>query len=510
MLIEGFLRRFVRKGELTVIDADGHRHVFKGAEPLHRVTIRFTDKKLERDILLHPQMAAPEAYVDGRLVLEEGDLRDFLDLCAVNIEAGVPASGWLMAPPVRLLLRRVQQFHTLGRSKANVAHHYDLSGALYELFLDSEREYTCAYFPTGREDIEEAQRAKERHIAAKLLLRPGQRVLDMGCGWGALDRYLARECGVDVTGVTLSEEQVRWGNERARAVGLADRTRVLLQDYRNATGRYDRIVSIGMMEHVGINHYGTMFRKIRDLLTDDGVALVHCIGRKNGPRFNHPWLTKYIFPGSYAPALSEVLPAIERQRLWVTDVEILRLHYAETLQALARDVPRQLGQGGEALRRAVLPDVGRLPGRHRAVLQPPRGLHLPDPARQGPLRGAADARLHLRVGARGGTGPPGPARPGGRSRRWRRSRSRTAGRARVRPSSACTACWAPAATGPGSRARWRRGPTSSSPTCATTAPRPGPTRSATRRWPTTWRACSTAWASRRPASSATAWAARSR
>ncbi len=332
MLIEGFLRRFVRKGELTVIDADGHRHVFKGAEPLHRVTIRFTDKRLERDILLHPQMAAPEAYVDGRLVLEEGDLRDFLDLCAVNIEAGVPASGWLMAPPVRLLLRRVQQFHTLGRSKANVAHHYDLSGALYELFLDSEREYTCAYFPTGREDIEEAQRAKERHIAAKLLLRPGQRVLDMGCGWGALDRYLARECGVDVTGVTLSEEQVRWGNERARAVGLADRTRVLLQDYRNATGRYDRIVSIGMMEHVGINHYGTMFRKIRDLLTDDGVALVHCIGRKNGPRFNHPWLTKYIFPGSYAPALSEVLPAIERQRLWVTDVEILRLHYAETLK----------------------------------------------------------------------------------------------------------------------------------------------------------------------------------
>src|SRR5690242_14032527 len=288
MLIEGFLRRFVRKGELTVVDADGHRHVFKGAEPLRRVTIRFTDRKLERDILLHPQMAVPEAYVDGRLVVEEGDLRDFLDLCAANIEAGTPASGWLMAPPVRLLLRRVQQFHTLGRSKANVAHHYDLSGALYELFLDGEREYTCAYFPTGHEDIEEAQRAKERHIAAKLLLRPGQRVLDMGCGWGSLGLYLAREWGVDVTGVTLSEEQHRWANARSEARGLADRARFLLRDYGPATGRFDRFVSIGMMEHVGVSHYATMFRKFRELLTDDGVALVHCVGLRNGPGINHP------------------------------------------------------------------------------------------------------------------------------------------------------------------------------------------------------------------------------
>jgi cyclopropane-fatty-acyl-phospholipid synthase len=264
--------------------------------------------------------------------VEEGDLRDFLEICSVNTSIGLPFSGYSFSGPLRRLLRRLYQFHPPQRSKANVAHHYDLSGALYELFLDSERQYTCAYFPTGKEDIEEAQRAKERHIAAKLLLRPGQKVLDMGCGWGSLALHLAGEHQVDVTGVTLSEEQVRWGNERMRARGLGDRARLLLQDYRAATGRFDRIVSIGMLEHVGINHYGTLFRQIRDLLPDDGVALVHSIGRRDGPHINHPWLTKWIFPGSYAPALSEVIPAIERQGLWITDIEILRLHYAQTLK----------------------------------------------------------------------------------------------------------------------------------------------------------------------------------
>jgi cyclopropane-fatty-acyl-phospholipid synthase len=332
MLVEGFLRRLVRKGELRVIDAGGRSYEFKGQEPLTRATIRFTDRRIEREMLLNPGLAVPEAYVDGRLIVEEGDLRDFLEICSVNTSIGLPLSGYSFSGPLRRLLRRLYQFHPPQRSKANVAHHYDLSGALYELFLDSERQYTCAYFPTGKEDIEEAQRAKERHIAAKLLLRPGQKVLDMGCGWGSLALHLAGEHQVDVTGVTLSEEQVRWGNERMRARGLGDRARLLLQDYRAATGRFDRIVSIGMLEHVGINHYGTLFRQIRDLLPDDGVALVHSIGRRDGPHINHPWLTKWIFPGSYAPALSEVIPAIERQGLWITDLEILRLHYTQTLK----------------------------------------------------------------------------------------------------------------------------------------------------------------------------------
>ena len=332
MLIAAFMKRLIQRGELKVIDADGRERTFKGVEPLHKVTIRFTDKKVEREILLNPEMAVPEAYVDGRLLIEEGDLRDFLELCVVNLDDGMPFSGSTILTPLGFLARRWQQWHPPGRAKANAAHHYDLSSKLYELFLDSEREYTCAYFETGQEDLETAQRAKERHLAAKLLLEPGQKVLDIGSGWGGLALYLAREYDVDVTGITLSEEQHTFASERARQLGLGEQVRFLLQDYRSAAGSFDRIVSVGMMEHVGVNHLPTMFRKVRELLTDDGIALIHCIGRRDGPSVNHPWLTKYIFPGSYAPALSEVLPAIERQHLWLTDLEILRLHYAYTLK----------------------------------------------------------------------------------------------------------------------------------------------------------------------------------
>lgn len=332
MLAAPFFARLVRHGRLTIVDAGGRRHLFAGDDSLRDVTIRFTDRRLEREILLDPSLAVPEAYVDGRLIIEDGDLRDFLDLAAVNLRIGAPLSGATILRRLRFLARTWRQWHPPARAKSNVAHHYDLNGALYELFLDSERQYTCAYFETGAEDIETAQRAKERHVAAKLLLKPGMKVLDMGCGWGALGLHLAAEHGVDVTGITLSEEQHRWADERASARGLADRARYRLEDYRDVRGRFDRIASIGMMEHVGVVHFGTMFRRIRQLLADDGVALVHCIGRKDGPSTNHPWLTKHIFPGSYAPALSEVIPAIERQGLWITDIEILRMHYAHTLR----------------------------------------------------------------------------------------------------------------------------------------------------------------------------------
>ena len=332
MLVASFMKRLIRRGQLTVIDAAGKPHTFKGQEPLHEVTIRFTDRKLERDILLNPRLAVLEAYVDGRLLIEQGDLHDFLDLCVVNLEAGMPASGSVIRDRLAYMTRRLRQWHPPRRAKANVAHHYDLSGKLYELFLDTERQYSCAYFENGSEDIETAQRAKERHIAAKLLLEPGQKVLDIGCGWGGLAFHLAREHQVDVTGITLSEEQHAFASERARQLGLTGQVRFRLEDFRATRGSFDRIVSVGMMEHVGVNHFATMFRTISELLTDDGIALVHCIGRRDGPSFNHPWIDKYIFPGGYIPALSEIVPAIERQHIWLTDLEVLRLHYAYTLQ----------------------------------------------------------------------------------------------------------------------------------------------------------------------------------
>ncbi len=213
-----------------------------------------------------------------------------------------------------------------------MAHHYDLSGDMYALFLDSERQYTCAYHPGGSEDLETAQRLKERHVAAKLRLEPGMRIVDFGCGWGSLAIYLARRYDVDVTGVTLSREQVEWGNARAAELGLAGRVRLLHRDYREMEGRFDRVVSIGMLEHVGLARYDLLFRRIRERLTPDGVALVHSIGRMGGPSYTNAWIRKYIFPGGYIPALSEVLPAVERSGLWATDIEILRLHYAHTLR----------------------------------------------------------------------------------------------------------------------------------------------------------------------------------
>jgi cyclopropane-fatty-acyl-phospholipid synthase len=230
------------------------------------------------------------------------------------------------------LTRRLQQFNPVRRAWTNVAHHYDLSDGLYDLFLDSDRQYSCAYFTAPNQDLETAQTNKKRRIAAKLMLRPGQRVLEIGSGWGGLAMYLAAQGEVNVTGVTLSREQHQVSNARAAAGGLADRVRFHLRDYREQTGTFDRIVSVGMFEHVGLNHYGRFFAKVRDLLADDGVALLHTIGRSDGPGMTHRWIRKYIFPGGYSPALSEVLPAIERARLWVTDVEVWRLHYAETLR----------------------------------------------------------------------------------------------------------------------------------------------------------------------------------
>ena len=322
----------IRTGRLTVIDAAGRVHPFGPGDSGPDVSVRIHDPLLPMRILLRPSLALGEAYMDGTITIEQGTLRDLLHLCTSNLEAlGRHPIGAVRGELDRML-RRLQQDNRLGRARANIAHHYDLSGALYDLFLDRDRQYSCAYFQTGAETLEEAQEKKKRHIMAKLLLEPGMRVLDVGSGWGGLALEMAQTARVDVTGLTLSQEQLSVATERAVAAGLSSHVRFALRDYREEQGTYDRIVSVGMFEHVGVAHYRAYFDTLRNRLNPDGIVLVHAIGRADPPGSTDPWLRKYIFPGGYCPALSEVLAVVERSGLWVTDIEILRLHYAETLR----------------------------------------------------------------------------------------------------------------------------------------------------------------------------------
>jgi cyclopropane-fatty-acyl-phospholipid synthase len=332
MLLWPILERVISVGQLRVIDAGGKSHAFNGS-PGGNVTIRLHDPALYWKLILRPRLYLLEALMDETLTIEEGELHDLLDLLVVNLEAlpkGLLAY-WLNGSET--LMRRVHQYNPARRARRNAAHHYDLSDQLYELFLDRDRQYSCAYFREGMDDLDTAQLDKKRHIAAKLLIGPGQKVLDIGSGWGGLALYLASECGAEVTGLTLSDEQQKAATQRAAAAGLSDRVRFYLRDYREEAHTYDRIVSVGMFEHVGVNHYGEFLAKIKSLLTPQGVALLHSIGRKGGPSSTDPWIRKHIFPGGYIPALSEVVPVAERLGLWITDIEILRLHYAETLRA---------------------------------------------------------------------------------------------------------------------------------------------------------------------------------
>ncbi len=331
MLLSRLLDRVIRVGTLTVVDANGKTHVFKGKTG-PTVVVRLHDRNLHHKLFFNPELHAGEAYMDGTLTMEDGAIYDLLDIFCMNVElAGCP-------PVLRfkermdVTFRHLQQFNPVKRARSNVAHHYDLSGRLYDLFLDRDRQYSCAYFANGDEDLETAQEKKKKHIGAKLLLEHDHRVLDIGSGWGGLAMHLAEETGASVTGVTLSEEQLKASRARAARAGLSKRVHFHLQDYRETTGAFERIVSVGMFEHVGVVHYRRYFEKVRDLLTDDGVALLHTIGRFDGPKVTSPWIRKYIFPGGYSPALSEVVPAIEKAGLFITDIEVLRLHYAETLR----------------------------------------------------------------------------------------------------------------------------------------------------------------------------------
>jgi cyclopropane-fatty-acyl-phospholipid synthase len=330
-LLKSFLTRTIRKGSLTAIDSSGREHTF-GDGTRTPIRVRFTRASAERNVILNPGLKLGEEFMNGGAVFEEGSIYDFLEVVFVNMTSHYPTKLMQIGSALRYSTRRIRQMNSERRARRNVAHHYDLDGRLYALFLDNDLQYSCAYFEEGETDLEVAQLAKKRHLASKLALEPGQKVLDIGSGWGGLGLYLAERCGVEVTGVTLSEEQHAASNRRAEERGLSDRVRFLMQDYRAVKGPFDRIVSVGMFEHVGVGHYREFFKACRDLLTPDGVLLLHSIGRFDGPGDTNTWIQKYIFPGGYIPAVSEVVPAIERTDLKITDVEILRLHYAETLR----------------------------------------------------------------------------------------------------------------------------------------------------------------------------------
>jgi cyclopropane-fatty-acyl-phospholipid synthase len=320
----------IRRGNLQITSARGSVLSF-GDGSGAVIAARFTSAAAQYAVLLDPELRLGEAFMNGTFVIEKGSIADFIDLVTREHADAPPWTAPLAA--MRNGWRRLNQLNWRRLARANVAHHYDLDARLYSLFLDSDRQYSCSYFETPGQSLDDAQLAKKRHLAAKLLVRSNDRVLDIGCGWGGLALYLAEFCGADVTGITLSQEQLEAARGRARERGLRKHVDFQLADYRDIEGRYQRIVSVGMFEHVGVSFYDVFFGKCAALLAEDGVMVLHSIGRSSGPSATNPWIRKYIFPGGYMPGLSEVVPVIERAGLLITDIEILRLHYAETLAA---------------------------------------------------------------------------------------------------------------------------------------------------------------------------------
>ena len=324
-LIGSLVEKLLTTGSIT-LKRPGHEPETYGRKGGKHLTVRFTDRKVAFDILKNPRLAVGEAYMDGRLVVEDGTILDLLELI-------VGSNRWEEGGSSRKAIKRGKsRFKWLfkrnraARSKRNVAHHYDLKDELYELFLDGDRQYSCAYFTDPSNSLEQAQSDKKAHIAAKLDLKSGQNVLDIGCGWGGMALYLHQVAGVDVLGITLSEEQLKVARRRAEEAGVSDHVRFELIDYRSVEGRFDRIVSVGMFEHVGTPHYLEFFEKCRQLLTDDGVMLLHTIGKYGGAGAPDPFTDKYIFPGYHVPSLSQIVSASEKVRLIASDVEMLRLH----------------------------------------------------------------------------------------------------------------------------------------------------------------------------------------
>ncbi len=326
------LGKLIRIGNLDVETADGVRRTFgDGSGP--KLGVRLADRKAERELLIDPATNLGELFMDGRIVVTQGSLYEILALGAENLK-DLKTLPWLKAiDRTRVIFRSLHQRNDRTRAKDNISRHYNHDPRIYKLFLDPDLQYSCAYFERPGQSLEEAQLAKKRHIAAKLLIEEQSSVLDIGCGFGGMALYLAGVAGARrVTGVTLSEEQLGVAKGRAARSGFAERMDFRLQDYRDVSETFDRIVSVGMFEHVGVARYDEYFTNARRLLKDDGVMLLHSIGRNSIPGATNAWIRRHIFPGGYIPSLSEVLPAIERAGLCVTDIEILRLHYAETLR----------------------------------------------------------------------------------------------------------------------------------------------------------------------------------
>lgn len=332
-LLHQMFLRLIEQGDFVVIEANGREHRYGKPDPkLTPVTIRFTDRATPNKIARDLALGTGEAIMDGRMVIDRGDVMALADLVTSNAARLTGGNTARLLNSAGRLLTFLREANPAHRSRENVAHHYDLSDKLYELFLDPDRQYSCGYFRDPANSLEQAQIDKKAHIAAKLCLKPGMRVLDIGCGWGGMALTLARDHGAHVTGVTLSQEQHAYAQARAARERFSDRVRFNLIDYRDITGTFDRIVSVGMFEHVGRPNYAAFFQQVADRLAPDGVALIHTIARVLGPGATDPWTAKYIFPGGYVPAASEVLPHIERSRLWLSDLEVWRLHYAYTLK----------------------------------------------------------------------------------------------------------------------------------------------------------------------------------
>ena len=332
MQLARFLNRLFKKDGFILIDAETKQYIIGSPENKNPIKIKLLDKKLHYKLLFRPDLYFGEAYSDGNIIIENGSLTDFLDLALMNIGRSELNFFSQLLNKFNGTYRYLTNFNFIKKSKMNVAHHYDLSDGLYDLFLDPKKQYSCAYFKNENDSLETAQNNKIQHIIKKLNIKPNQKILDIGCGWGSLVIDIAKSINCVVTGITLSKNQFNYCVKKAKELNLENQVTFKLVDYRQLNEKYDRIVSIGMFEHVGRKFYKNYFKQIEKLLSKDGISLIHTIGSVNPPRDPHPWITKYIFPGGYTPSLSEVIAPIEKAGLVVSDIEVLRMHYSYTLR----------------------------------------------------------------------------------------------------------------------------------------------------------------------------------
>jgi len=332
MYLKNFLNKLIQEDGFILIDANSNNYVIGNPKKQNPLKLKILDKSLHYKLLLYPDLYLGEAYSDGSIVIENGTLSEFLDIALKNVGRNEINLQSKLINKIRGTYRFLTNFNFIKKSKLNVAHHYDISEDLYDLFLDSKRQYSCAYFINENDDLETAQSNKINHIIKKLNLKPNQRVLDIGSGWGSLAIEIAKQTQCEVVGITLSENQLEYSKKKVKELNLENQIDFRLIDYRQLNEKFDRVVSVGMFEHVGRKFYNNYFNQVSKLLQDDGIALIHTIGSSNPPRDPQPWITKYIFPGGYTPSLSEVTKTIEKSGLIISDVEVLRMHYAHTLR----------------------------------------------------------------------------------------------------------------------------------------------------------------------------------